>query len=460
MPLFPVSWRNPRFAAHFFAILRHAWPVLIAQWASVGMMLIDTALLGHYQAEDLAAVAIGSGVHIAILMTLVGVVQAVSPLVAQLRGQGREEEVGAVLFHGLLLAAALAVPAALVLCFPGWLLQLAPMPPAIESKVRLYLLALALAAPASLAYRTCHAFCNGMGHPRPLMFIGLCMLAVHALLAWLLVFGHWGGAPLGVAGCALSNVICAWLSLLTVILYLRRSRLAPLVRQALRWRRPQVARLRELVTLGLPMGLSSCVEVAAFTLIALFIARLGAATVGAHRIVANLVALAYMLPLSVAVATLTRVGVAVGAGNLAEARLAARAGLGLGSLASLGLIALFAWQAVPLIASFSSAPEVQGIALSLLGYILAYQLFDTWQTIAGFCLRAYKVTAAPLLIHIFSFWGIGLGLGYWLAFLSPWANGVEGYWQAAVGSVVAAALLLLALLRWVERRREADREPV
>jgi MATE family multidrug resistance protein len=250
-------------------------------------------------------------------------------------------------------------------------------------------------------------------------------------------------------------VICAWLSLLTVIVYLRRSHLAPLVCSALRWRRPEMSKLRELVGLGLPMGLSSCVEVAAFTLIALFIARLGAPTVGAHRIVANLVALAYMLPLAVAVATLTQVGVAVGAGRFDEARRVARAGLVLGTLASLALMGLQGWQAEAVVGMFSSDAEVRGIGLSLLVYVLSYQLFDCWQTIAGFCLRAYKVTAAPLVIHVLSFWGVGLGVGYWLAFLSPWQNGVVGYWQAAVGSVVVSAALLLLLLHWVERRRVA-----
>jgi len=35
-------------------ILQHAAPMLIAQLASMGMMVIDTALLGHYGTEDLA----------------------------------------------------------------------------------------------------------------------------------------------------------------------------------------------------------------------------------------------------------------------------------------------------------------------------------------------------------------------------------------------------------------------
>ena len=42
-------------------ILLHAAPMLIAQLASMGMMVIDTVLLGHHGTEDLAAVAVGGG---------------------------------------------------------------------------------------------------------------------------------------------------------------------------------------------------------------------------------------------------------------------------------------------------------------------------------------------------------------------------------------------------------------
>ena len=52
----------PRLGEEIRHIARHAWPILVAQLASMGLMLIDTALLGHYGAADLAAVAIGGGI--------------------------------------------------------------------------------------------------------------------------------------------------------------------------------------------------------------------------------------------------------------------------------------------------------------------------------------------------------------------------------------------------------------
>ena len=82
------------FIAQLRLILTQALPMLVAQVSSMGMMIIDTVLLGHYGTEDLAAVAIGSGIYIAVLFALVGVVQAVAPVVAHHKGGARDGAIG------------------------------------------------------------------------------------------------------------------------------------------------------------------------------------------------------------------------------------------------------------------------------------------------------------------------------------------------------------------------------
>lgn len=54
-------------------ILVHAWPMLVAQLASdAWRVVIDTVLLGHYGTEDLAAVAVGSSIYVAVILALAG----------------------------------------------------------------------------------------------------------------------------------------------------------------------------------------------------------------------------------------------------------------------------------------------------------------------------------------------------------------------------------------------------
>jgi len=427
-------------------ILLHAAPMLIAQLASMGMMVIDTVLLGHYGTEDLAAVAVGSGIYIAVVFALTGILQAVSPTVSHLLGAGRAGEVAGALQQCFWLALLLTVPGVVFLQHPDALLMLSEIEPGVEAKVRTYLVMLSWGIPASLIYRTFYAFCNALGQPRPLMLISLGCTILHGVLASALVTGALGNAALGVVGCGLSNALVSWFALAcsgALVFFgssLRSYRLLE------HWQMPRLAPIRDLIRLGVPMGLSNFVEISSFTLTSLFVAQLGATVVAGHRIVANLAAIGYMVPLSLAIATLTQVGHAAGAADWRRARLSAGAGLALsGGLALLFGIALWLSEG-PLVAAYTSDPAVRLVALSLIIYVVVYQIFDALQTLAAFALRGYKITFMPMFVHIFCFWGIALFGGWWLAFRLETPMGVSGFWVASLVSLVLAALLLGGLL--------------
>lgn len=435
-------------------LIAHAFPILIAQLASIGMMVVDTAVLGHVSSVDLAAVAIGGGIHVSVVFALVGVLQAVAPVVAHLHGARRDDEVANVLQQGFWLAILLALPGILFLTHPGGVLGLSSMDPAVEAKVRTYLGLLAWSLPASLFYRTFYAFCNALGKPRVLMGIGLLSLALHAVLAWGFALQGWLGEPLGAAGCALSNVLVAWLACSSGALYLAFGPLGARYRPFANWARPRWATWRELLRLGVPMGLSNLVEITSFTLISLFVASLGATVVAGHRIVANLSALIYMLPLSLAIATMAALGQAVGARDRERERLTVRAGLVLAAGSS-SLVGLLLWlTAGPVVAAYTDDPAVRLVAVGLVGYVALYQFFDALQTVAGHCLRAYRVTFLPMLVQTFCFWGVGLLGGAWLCYRWTPPMGVAGFWLASVLSLVGAAALLLPLLRQAARGAE------
>ncbi|HMV05168.1 MAG TPA: MATE family efflux transporter [Accumulibacter sp.] len=436
-------------------IVAHAAPILIAQLASMGMMVIDTALLGHYGTDDLAAVAVGGGVYISVVFAFVGILQAVAPTVAHLHGAGRTAEIAPALQQGFWLAVFLAVPGVGLLLYPDLLLGLSRIDPPVEQKARAYLALLAGGLPAVLLYRTFHAFCNALGHPRPLLVISLAATLLHALLAWLLVTGSAGGAPLGVLGCGWSNVAVAWFSLFAASLTLRGSaRLRPL-RVFAGWQLPRLRALVELLRLGLPMGFSNFVEISSFTLMALFVAQLGATVVAGHRIVANLAALCYMLPLALAIATLAQVAQAAGGRDWARAHASIKAGfLWAGGLsAGLGVLLWLVAEAVTSVWTDDAA--VSAVAVGLLGYVAVYQVFDAVQTIAAHALRGYKITFVPMFVHLVCFWGVGLLGGWWLAFHAAQPLGVAGFWLASLLSLVLAAILLGALLRRAMRAASA-----
>jgi multidrug resistance protein, MATE family len=425
-----------------------AWPVLIAQLASITMMVIDTLVVGHYSTQDLAAVAIGSSIYVSLMLGFAGVVQALGPIVAHDFGAERHEHIGEHVRQGFWLALGLAMLGIWVLLMPKWILTLSGVTPDVAGLTESYLATLAWCLPASLIFRAFHASANALGQPQALMVIGIIQTTGHGILAWMLV------PIMGAKGAALSQVVMSWLACCSGLGMLLWGRFWQRYECLRHWSGPDRAMLMGLIRLGLPMGISYMVEITAFTFVALFVARLGAEVVGAHRIVTNLSATIYMLPLAIATATSALVAQSTGARKEREAARMAYAGIVLAS-ASAVLVGATVWVFRSAIAEVGTADAaVATLAASLVFYIALYQLPDAIQTVAGFALRGYKVTFVPLLIHITSFWGLGLGVGYWLAFEAPEPQGVAGFWQSSVLSTMAACLLLGVLLAWIIRKRK------
>ena len=90
------------------------------------------------------------------------------------------------------------------------------------------------------------------------------------------------------------------------------------------------------------------------------------------------------------------------------------------------------------------------LATTLLGIAGFFQVFDGIQVSTAGALRGLKDTRAPMLIGFFSYWAVGLGTGYVLAFRVELA--AVGLWWGLVVGLLFASLLLLARLRYQLRR--------
>jgi MATE family multidrug resistance protein len=184
---------------------------------------------------------------------------------------------------------------------------------------------------------------------------------------------------------------------------------------------------------------------------ALFIARQGAAATAAHQVAANLAAVLYMVPLSIAIATSSRVSYWLGAGDPRHARQAIRTGFKMGLGLALTLAGCMATGRGSIAAIYSSNPEVVALGAGLLGWLALYHIGDATQALCVFVLRCYRVAIAPLLAYCVSLWGVGLVGGYALAYrgLGPLNlhHSPAAFWAA--GSAALGLLgLILPLILW------------
>jgi len=399
-------------------ILRQAWPVLIGAWASIAFGVLDTAMAGNASAADLQAMTLSVSIYITVFVGLMGVVHALIPIIAQHYGAGRWQEVGHAWGQGIWLALGLSVIGGLLMAFPDvWLsLSKGAVSDEVRHSVVWYLRALILALPATLAFRAVYALGTATSRPKIVMSINLVGVLVKAALNWLFIFGKLGLPAMGAVGAGLSTAITAWLSLAAGLWIVRHDRFFHKFK--LHLPRPQWAAQKVLLRLGLPMGGSYLVEVCAFSVMALLIAREGMYASGGHQIIANLVATCYMLPMAVSMASASLTAQAIGAQDMLRARATGRAGY-LIVLCGAVLTALVVWFGRGLIVgSYTNDAQVAARALALIAVIPVFHLFDALHCVGNNLLRAYKVAVVPLLMQASAMTGIGL-IGGWVLGFGP-----------------------------------------
>ena len=443
-------------------VLRHALTVLAGQLAVMAYGVTDTIVAGRHAQASLAALSIGSALFVSVYVSLQGVLQALLPIWAEQRGADQPLAIGRSLRQALYLCALASALGMAVLLAPGALLRWAEVPLSLQDEVTHYLAVLAFGLPPALLFRTYCTLNQALGHPLLVTWLQVLGLVIKIPLSIWFTFGGAGLPAQGAVGCAWATLVVACCQCALAVWLLRTQSLYTPLQLWQRLERPDPAQLAAFMRLGLPAGLAILVEVTSFTLMALLIARQGTLAAASHQIAANLTGVIYMVPLSLGIATSTRVSYWRGAGD--EARAAAVAWLGLRLTATLGLLmAATLWLVrEPLAALYSPSPAVVALAASLLGWVALAHLGDALQALVAFVLRCYRVTLGPLLIYCALLWGAGLGGGYVLAYhgVGPWRDQAATpapFWAAnGAALAVTAALLIWLLARTLAR---AQRSP-
>jgi len=420
---------------------------LIFGHVSTGLIgFVDSVLAGRHSANTLASVAVGSALWSVAIMVLIGVLLALPPTVSQLDGAGRRGEIAATFRQAVWLALGLALALFVFLSLAGWMLPAMGIAPEIQPGARAFLDGIRWGVPALALYFCMRYLSEGLHWTWPTMVFGIGGLALLVPLGYALMFGAFGLPELGAAGLGYGTAIMLWTQALGFGWYLWRSaRFADLGLFA-RFDPPHWRAIRELLTLGLPIGVSIFMEGSLFIVTALLIGGMGAVPVAAHQIALNVASVTFMAALGLAEATTVRVGYAIGAGRSESVRRAALAGY-LIVLGTQGLAAIAMALGNTAIASiYTHDAAVVALAANLLLYAAAFQISDGIQVVSGAALRGLKDTLVPMLLTAFAYWGIGMSVGVGLGFGLGW--GPQGMWCGLIaGLTVAAGLLAWRFVR-------------
>jgi MATE family multidrug resistance protein len=420
--------------------VRLALPLIVAQLSAMAPNTVDAMLAGHLSAHTQAAVVTGTSIWSLAIVCGLGMMMSVPPTVAQLDGANRRGEIGAIFHQALWIAWILGIGIWFAVRRAAPLMSLFGVVESMRPDVVAFLHAISWAAPALTTYFALRGLSEGLSMPVPSMIFSFGGLLVLAPLGYVLMYGKFGIPPMGARGTGIATAIVLWLEMIGFGIYVLKHRNYHALNLTHGFRRPHWAPIARLLHIGVPMAVTLLMEAGLFVAVALFIGRLGETVTASHQIALNVASLAFMIPLGLSMAITVRVGNAAGRADEAGVRYAGFCGIALVIVVQLLAITLMLGMPRFIAGLYSGNAQVIALASQLLLLAGLFQLSDGIQVASNSALRGLKDTRFPMVITMFAYWGVGMPVGWYLAFRAD--MGARGMWLGLVAGLSMAAVLL------------------
>ncbi|MEX0772745.1 MAG: MATE family efflux transporter [Balneolales bacterium] len=419
--------------------LRLGLPIIAAQLLHMSMSFVDTVMSGNYGTLDLAAIALGSSLFFPVYTLGGGILMALSPIISHLYGARQFDLIGKNVRQGIWLAFILSIPAILALRNLDILLIFMEIAPETLNITKGYISAIAWGLPGAFGFMALRYFNESLGNSRPVMYVALIGLGFNIIGNYALIYGRLGFPELGAVGTGWASAFVLWAMFASLFIYTYTKKNYKRFKVFQNFKLPDKQYMAEILKLGIPIGISSTMEVTMFALTTLLMGSLGTLAVAGHQIAINIAALTFMVPFGLSTAITVRVGHSLGRGSMPNARFAGFVGIGLSVLIMCCTAIVMFTLPGPITSIYTNDADVQAFAISLIYMAAIFQISDGLQVSGYGALRGLKDTKIPMYVNLLAYWVIGLPLGYFLGIYLE--IGPEGLWIGLIAGLSVAALL-------------------
>ncbi|XP_055097999.1 multidrug and toxin extrusion protein 1 isoform X2 [Symphalangus syndactylus] len=307
--------RLSAFREELWALLVLAGPAFLVQLMVFLISFISSVFCGHLGKLELDAVTLAIAViNVTGVSVGFGLSSACDTLISQTYGSQNLKHVGVILQRSALIL--------LLCCFPCWalflntrhILLLFRQDPDVSRLTQTYVTIFIPALPATFIYMLQVKYLLNQGIVLPQILTGVAANLVNALANYL--FLH--QLHLGVIGSALANLISQYTLALLLFLYILGKKLHQATWGG--WSLECLQDWASFLRLAVPSMLMLCMEWWAYEVGSFLSGILGMVELGAQSIVYELAVIVYMVPAGFSVAASVRVGNALGAGDMEQAR--------------------------------------------------------------------------------------------------------------------------------------------
>ena len=300
------------FFTHSKSLLKLTYPILIAQLIQNLMGFVDIVMAGRVSATDLAAVAVANSIWLPLILTIYGLIMALSAIVSQLAGAKKYTNIVEQTYQTAWISLVLGLSLIMLYYILTPILSpLVTLEGNLEELMFDYLGFIVWGAPGYCLYLVLRNYSEGLSYTKPTMIISIIGLLVNIPANYIFIYGKFGMPALGGAGCGIATALVYWSMFISMLIYCFYSKVLKQANlfSAFYW--PVVAEIKAILGLGIPIALSLLFEVSLFAIVAIILVPFGAQVVASHQVALNFTGLVFMVPLSIAMATTIKVGFAV-----------------------------------------------------------------------------------------------------------------------------------------------------
>ncbi|MDF2158207.1 MATE family efflux transporter [Algoriphagus sp. CAU 1675] len=435
---------------HFNSTFKLAYPVVLSQLGQVSVGVADSMMVGRLGAVPLAAASLANSIFFVILMFGMGISMGITPLVSMAEGKGKAGRIGRLFQHGLWINIITAFVLISIILGLSQGLQFLDQPEEVVDIAIPYLFVITASLFPFMVFQNFKQFAEGLSQTRQAMFVTIFCNLVNVFLNWVLIFGKLGAPEMGLMGAGWATLISRVLMPLMMGWYVMNSKRYLNFNLQIGISKLSFPMINRILKIGLPTGFQFIFEVSAFGSAAIMMGWIGVNALAGHQIALNLASISYMMAAGLSTAGMIRVSNQIGRNNYKAMREAGLVifGMVLIFMAFTAILFVTLRNYLPML--YIDDPEVIATSASLLIIAGLFQLSDGAQVAGLGVLRGMEDVKFPTWITLFAYWGLGLPLGYFLAFELGLAE--RGIWYGLLTGLSITAVILFYRFHQLSKR--------
>lgn len=435
---------------HIRETINLSLPLIATQIGHVFTGMVDNYFLGQIGKTEQAAGISANGIFVLLLVFLIGMSYAATPLVSGANVNDNVKEKASLFKNSLFLNTSVSVLAFIILFFMSPLMDYMQQPTDVVELSKPFFNVLIFSMVPISFFFTCKQYTEGLSNTKAAMYISISGNILNVILNYALIYGKWGLPQMGYMGSAWATFIARCFMGATFMYYIfvnkHTKEIVPFFKKV----KISAGALKPIWKIGINSAMQFTFEVAAFV-IALFMAgKFGKEAIDAHGIAITLASGTYMFANGLSSAATIRVSNFAAEKNKPETRRAGNVAVML-VLICMGFFAIvFAALNTVLPKIFTNDVLILNLTSKLLLIAAFFQLFDGLQVTSIGILRGIEDVKLPTYVTLVGYWILALPLAYLLGFVFKME--VTGIWIALSFSLVFVGVALYWRFAYLMRK--------